>query len=67
VCEHVDVGLGKTIEAALVMRELMMRQRVRRVVVVCPPSVVLQWRDELEQRFGRRFVVYDRELVRKRD
>ena len=44
-----DVGLGKTIEAGLIVRELLMRQKVRRIVVACPPSVLLQWRDELEQ------------------
>ena len=58
-----DVGLGKTIEAGLVLREMIMRQRVRRAVVVAPPSVVIQWREELEQRFGLTFVVYDREFV----
>jgi hypothetical protein len=40
-----DVGLGKTIEAGLVMQELMLRQRVERVLIVCPASVTLQWRD----------------------
>ena len=64
---RVQVGLGKTIEAGVVLRELMMRQKVRRVVVACPPSVVLQWRDELERRFGLSFVVYDRDyLTQKR-
>jgi superfamily II DNA or RNA helicase len=58
-----DVGLGKTIEAGLILRELLMRQKVRRVVVACPPSVLLQWRDELEQRFGLSFVIYDRRFV----
>jgi len=58
-----DVGLGKTIEAGLILRELLMRQKVRRVVVSCPPSVLFQWRDELEQRFGLPFVVYDRKFV----
>lgn len=58
-----DVGLGKTIEAGLILRELMMRQKVQRVVVAAPPSVVLQWRDELEQRFGMSFVVYNRDYV----
>lgn len=58
-----DVGLGKTIEAALVLREMIMRQRVRRVVVSAPASVVTQWKDELEQRFGLTFVIYDREFV----
>lgn len=58
-----DVGLGKTIEAGLVLREMLMRQRVRRVVVVAPPSVVIQWKEELEQRFGLTFVIYDRDYV----
>jgi hypothetical protein len=57
------VGLGKTIEAGLILRELLMRQRVRRVVVVAPPSVVVQWREELEARFGLSFVIHDREFV----
>lgn len=58
-----DVGLGKTIEAGLILREMLMRQKVRRCVVCAPPSVVLQWRDEMEQRFGLTFVVYDRDYV----
>jgi len=58
-----DVGLGKTIEAGLILREMLMRQKVRRVVVACPPSVVPQWQAEMEQRFGLTFVIFDRELV----
>lgn len=58
-----DVGLGKTIEAGLIVRELLMRQRVRRIVVSCPASVVLQWRDELDRRFGLTFAVFDRDFV----
>ena len=61
-----DVGLGKTIEAGLILRELLMRQRVRRVVVMAPPSVVVQWREELLARFGLSFVVYDRDFVATR-
>ena len=38
-----DVGLGKTIEAGLIVRELLIRQKVRRIVISAPPSVVLQW------------------------
>lgn len=60
-----DVGLGKTIEAGLIVRELLMRQRVRRIVVAAPPSVTLQWKEELDQRFGLTFVVFDREYVRR--
>ena len=57
------MGLGKTIEAGLILRELLLRQKVRRVVVACPPSVVIQWRDELEARFGLPFVIFDRDYV----
>ena len=60
-----DVGLGKTIEAGLIVRELLIRQRVRRIVVAAPPSVVLQWKEELDQRFGLTFVVFDRDYVRR--
>ena len=60
-----DVGLGKTIEAGLIVRELLMRQRVRRIIVAAPPSVVLQWKEELDQRFGLPFVVFDRDYVRR--
>jgi hypothetical protein len=61
-----DVGLGKTIEAGLIARELILRQKVRRIVVACPPSVVLQWQAELTSRFGLRFVVFDRSYVIER-
>ena len=61
-----DVGLGKTIEAGLILREMLMRQRVRRVVICCPPSVVRQWKDEMEQRFGLTFVIYDADFVARR-
>ncbi|MBM4321613.1 MAG: DEAD/DEAH box helicase, partial [Deltaproteobacteria bacterium] len=46
--------------------EMLMRQQVRRVVICCPPSVVRQWRDEMEQRFGLTVVIYDRDYVAAR-
>jgi SNF2 family DNA or RNA helicase len=58
-----DVGLGKTIEAGLIARELILRRKVREMVVVCPPSMIQQWKDEMEQRFGLTFEVYDRPFV----
>lgn len=60
-----DVGLGKTIEAGLILREMLMRQKVRQIVIVCPPSVVLQWQEEMERRFGLTFLIYDRTFVAK--
>lgn len=47
-----DVGIGKTIEAALVVRELMDRGEIQRVAVLCPPHLVEQWQGELQQRFN---------------
>lgn len=61
-----DVGLGKTIEAGLILREMLMRQKVRRVVISCPPSVVRQWQSEMESRFGLTFMILDREFVAAR-
>ncbi len=46
------VGLGKTIEAGLVASELVMRRRVRRILVLCPPALREQWRREMAGRFG---------------
>jgi superfamily II DNA or RNA helicase len=61
-----DVGLGKTIEAGLVLQELLLRQRVDWALVVCPAAVTTQWRIEMEQRFGIRFEIYDRAFVAQR-
>ena len=58
-----DVGLGKTIEAGLIARELLLRRRVDRIVVACPPSMLEQWRDEMEARFGLTFTLLDRAHV----
>jgi hypothetical protein len=61
-----DVGIGKTIEAGLVMQELELRQRVAFVLVLCPASLCLQWRGEMEKRFGQRFEIMGRDLVARR-
>ena len=58
-----EVGLGKTIEAAMVYEELKLRHQVRRGVVIVPAGLTRQWRDELQQKFGEHFVIYDRALV----
>ncbi len=46
-----DVGIGKTIEAALIVRELMDRGEVERFSVLCPPHLVEQWTAELQSKF----------------
>jgi len=60
-----DVGLGKTVEAGLVMLELMLRHRTRSVLVVCPPSLQVQWRDQMLEKFGLEFRIVDRQLFRE--
>jgi len=58
-----DVGLGKTIEAGLIARELLLRKKVREIVVSCPPSMLIQWQEELETRFGLSFEILDKAYV----
>lgn len=47
-----DVGLGKTISAGLVMSELMTRNRIEKVLIVCPKLLMEQWQEELDSKFG---------------
>ena len=60
-----DVGLGKTIEAGLVMQELFLRHRARTMLIVCPAGLTLQWRDEMREKFGLDFRIVDAELLKK--
>jgi SNF2 family DNA or RNA helicase len=59
-----DVGLGKTIEAGMTTLELIIRHRARKVLVVCPASLQLQWRDQMRDKFGLDFRIVDAELMR---
>jgi SNF2 family DNA or RNA helicase len=52
-----EVGLGKTIEAGLIASELRLRGVARRILVLTPAGLVVQWRDELERKFGLPTVV----------
>ena len=58
-----DVGLGKTIEAGLVLREMLLRRRVDFALVASPAGMVRQWQDELEAKFGLAFIIVDRDFV----
>ncbi len=58
-----DPGTGKTIMAGLLMRELMQRQDVRRVLVLCPKALTDQWRRELWERFRERFALLTGEAI----
>ncbi|MBZ5505145.1 MAG: DEAD/DEAH box helicase [Acidobacteriia bacterium] len=47
-----DVGIGKTVEACVIARELLDRGEVRRLAVLCPPHLAEQWQRELEEKFS---------------
>jgi superfamily II DNA or RNA helicase len=52
-----DVGLGKTIEAGLVITSLLRREPPQRILIVCPAGLALQWQDELEDHFNLHFSI----------
>jgi len=58
-----DVGLGKTIEAGLILREMLLRRRLEFVLVAAPAGMIPQWKDELEAKFGLAFTIVDREYL----
>jgi hypothetical protein len=58
-----DTGLSKTIEAGLIAREFLLRRNAKTIVVAAPPSVIEQWKAELEERFGLVFEILDRAYV----
>lgn len=57
-----DVGMGKTIEAGLIIASLRQRKPLSRVLVLCPAGVVLQWQDEMDEHFGLAFSIAGRDF-----
>ncbi len=60
-----DVGLGKTIEAGLVIQELLVRHRARSVFIVCPASLQVKWQTEMHEKFGLEFRIVDTDYVKR--
>src|ERR1700726_2220785 len=58
-----DVGAGKTVEAGLVLREMLLRRRIDFVVVAAPAGMVRQWQEELDAKFGLSFTIVDRDYL----
>src|SRR5262249_21220603 len=54
-----EVGLGKTIEAGLVLDELHLRGLVRSALILVPPSLIEQWQGEMRRKFGLDFISHD--------
>ncbi|MCZ0811877.1 DISARM system SNF2-like helicase DrmD [Roseovarius sp. EGI FJ00037] len=60
-----DVGLGKTIEAGLVIQELLLRHRARTALVVCPASLQEKWRVEMLEKFGLEFRIVNTDYIKQ--
>ena len=60
-----DVGLGKTVEAGLILTEMLLRRRIRRVLVLTPASLRRQWSEELWDKFSLQFEIVDRQSTDK--
>lgn len=58
-----EVGLGKTIEAGMILHQQLLTGRASRALVVVPPSLVHQWLVEMLRRFNLRFAIFDRERL----
>ena len=59
-----EVGLGKTIEAGLILKEMRARELVNRVLVLCPASLQFQWQYELQSKFNEEFEIIDGDAAR---
>ena len=60
-----EVGLGKTIEAGMIIKEYVLRGLAGKVLVLTPPSLVLQWQEEMAAKFGLTFVTPEHESFRE--
>lgn len=60
-----DVGLGKTVEAGLILSELISRRRISRILVLTPASLRSQWQEEMQEKFSLGFEVVDRDSTQK--
>lgn len=62
-----EVGLGKTIEAGLIIHKLLLLERAQRVLIIVPDSLVHQWLVEMLRRFNLKFSIYDEARCREID
>jgi superfamily II DNA or RNA helicase len=60
-----DVGLGKTIEAGMTALELIIRHRARRILVVCPSALQIQWKEQMRDKFGLDYRIVDSTLMKE--
>ncbi|MBN2543376.1 DEAD/DEAH box helicase [bacterium] len=57
-----EVGLGKTIEAGMIWQALLQRGQANRTLVICPAGLTVQWQDEMLEKFGEFFEIFNRDF-----
>lgn len=60
-----DTGLGKTVETGLVIQELLIRHRARKVLIIAPASDLTNWQREMHEKFGLKFHIIDSEFIKE--
>ena len=58
-----EVGMGKTIETGLILKELKLRGEIKRTLVIVPKSSMMQWQSELKEHFNEVFHLYDSGMI----
>ncbi|HMB00066.1 MAG TPA: SNF2-related protein [Spirochaetota bacterium] len=62
-----EVGLGKTIEAGLLLKEFRMRYGYKKIIIIVPASLQLQWQHELWEKFRENFTILSSDQLKKKD
>lgn len=60
-----EVGLGKTIEAGIYIKEMMARNLAERILIIVPASLLNQWQFEMQNKFNINFIIYDGKKIKK--
>jgi len=60
-----EVGLGKTIEAGIYIKEMMARDLAERILIIVPASLVKQWQFEMDNKFNIKFTIYDGKKIKE--
>ena len=58
-----EVGMGKTIEAGLILKEKKLRGEIKRTLLIVPKSAMIQWQQELKEHFNENFFIYDSDFI----
>jgi len=60
-----EVGLGKTIEAGIYIKEMMARNLAERIIIIVPASLLKQWQFEMKNKFNINFTIYDGKKIKE--